>query len=559
MFLPPWPATFSVLAGLGTVGLIAHLWKHRHETGAIWFLATLVSQAVWCFSYGAALLVTGPTLRLALEIVSLVAMSWIGVAFLGFALLYTGRGKLVRSRGFTLLLAVPALTTILLPTNSVHELVFSDYTVDPVFGVQTVSYTLEGWAYFAIGVATLAVAAGTLLLFDTVVSYGPLYRAEALAVAVSAVPPGVALLVWALELGPYPQLNLTTVLFLPHVALDAYAFGRGKMFEYSPVAHRTAERNAIEELDNPVLALDADGRVITHNTSASRLFDVEPTQILGEPFDSVVDTPVDLEADQQTVSLHAAGERREFAISISTLTDYDDDPVGHTVVFQDVTTQRRRKQRLEILNRILRHNLRNELNVAHGYVGIVADQLEDEALRTQLEGAQGDIAGVIRMGEKAWAFERAIDSMDDEPTPIALSDTLEGVATDVEATFDGEIDVSVPADVRLVCTGAVFEQLFEQLLENALEHAENGTPRAEVTLETVTDAGGAVLTVRDSGPGIPEHELAVLERGQETALEHGSGIGLWIVLWCVTALGGDLEFETDDDGTTVRVTVPGVV
>jgi signal transduction histidine kinase len=69
------------------------------------------------------------------------------------------------------------------------------------------------------------------------------------------------------------------------------------------------------------------------------------------------------------------------------------------------------------------------------------------------------------------------------------------------------------------------------------------------------DERAVTVTVRDRGPGVPEHELAVIREGDESALEHGSGLGLWLVQWGVTALGGDLDFETSD-GTTASVTLP---
>lgn len=63
--------------------------------------------------------------------------------------------------------------------------------------------------------------------------------------------------------------------------------------------------------------------------------------------------------------------------------------------------------------------------------------------------------------------------------------------------------------------------------------------------------------VRDSGPGIPEHELAVLRSGGETALEHGSGLGLWAVYWGATLLGATIDIETPEaGGTQVAVTFP---
>ncbi|MFC7214744.1 histidine kinase N-terminal 7TM domain-containing protein [Saliphagus sp. GCM10025334] len=562
MSLTAWPVAASLLAGVGTLVLVGYLWKYRNEPGAYWFLLTLSCQAVWCFAYACALLVYDPAARLALEMVVLVSMNWIGPLFLGFALTYTGRANIVRSWSFQALLGTSAVTTALILTNPIHGLVWTGFALNPVYGVAAASYTLGGWGYVAIGIGMLTVAAGTMVLFDTVLSYGPLYRREALAVGLSAFPPGIALFVWAFELGATPQLNLTTIMFLPHVVLDGYAFVSGRMFEFSPVTRRTVERNAIEELENPVVALDTDDRLVTYNDSAARLFDSDGTDDpLGRELEDVTgtETEIDLETDDQVVSVATDGGFREFTCSNSTLQDPMGASVGRLLVFQDVTTQRRRKQRLEILNRVLRHNLRNELNAAHGYIGMVAEQLEDEALRDQLAGAQADVEGVIAMGEKAWAFERVVETVDEERTPVSLREA----ATSAAGTFDhrrGEIDVDVPESCVLSLDRPVLEHLFEQLLENGLEHSDADVPRVRVALEgTSPDGSTAIVTVADDGPGIPDHELTVLERGTETALQHGSGIGLWVIVWCTQTLGADLTFDSGPDGTTVRLELPGVV
>jgi len=62
--------------------------------------------------------------------------------------------------------------------------------------------------------------------------------------------------------------------------------------------------------------------------------------------------------------------------------------------------------------------------------------------------------------------------------------------------------------------------------------------------------------VSDDGPGVPDHELAVIDEGAESALEHGSGLGLWLVDWGANTLGGDVTFDVDESGTTVTVTLP---
>jgi len=66
-----------------------------------------------------------------------------------------------------------------------------------------------------------------------------------------------------------------------------------------------------------------------------------------------------------------------------------------------------------------------------------------------------------------------------------------------------------------------------------------------------------VLTVEDDGPGIPDHEIEAVESGRETALEHGSGLGLWVVEWGAAAIGADVDYaDREPRGTRVTVSIP---
>lgn len=90
-------------------------------------------------------------------------------------------------------------------------------------------------------------------------------------------------------------------------------------------------------------------------------------------------------------------------------------------------------------------------------------------------------------------------------------------------------------------------------MENALEHA-GDSPEVQVTASG-TDSG-VEISVTDDGPGIPRMEYDPLFNGGETALEHASGLGLWVVYWGVQSLGGEVDIETNDDGSTVILSVP---
>ena len=112
---------------------------------------------------------------------------------------------------------------------------------------------------------------------------------------------------------------------------------------------------------------------------------------------------------------------------------------------------------------------------------------------------------------------------------------------------DVATDTTLRSDPRLL------RLTVSNLLENALEHTDESDGRVTVRVER--EDRGVVIEVDDDGSGIPEDELAPLRSQRETQLEHGSGIGLWIVHWCGELLGGHTEFDVTG-GTTVTVVLP---
>jgi signal transduction histidine kinase len=94
-----------------------------------------------------------------------------------------------------------------------------------------------------------------------------------------------------------------------------------------------------------------------------------------------------------------------------------------------------------------------------------------------------------------------------------------------------------------------------EVLENAIEHDDSPEPVVDVTVETGADE--AVVVVADEGPGLPQQERQVLERGEESALTHSSGLGLWLVTWIVASVGGEIELGSPAaSGTTIRLHLP---
>ena len=626
--VPAWPAVGSIAGGAGALGLAWAIRVHRGRPGVDWFLGVFAAQAVWCLSYGVGLLVTDPTLRTVLEATTWLGITWTGIAFLGFALEYTGRGDVVRSRLFAGVVGFGLLSTVVLATNGIHGAFWTGLRFDPVFGVSTVSYAFGPWAYVVVAVETVLVASAVFLLVDTLLSYGPLYRRESAAVALSSLPPGFALVAWVLELGPVPQLQLAPLMFVPHVLLDAYAFNRAEMFDRNPTTSRAAERTAIDDLADPVVALALDRRVVRLNPAAESLLGVDAETARDRSIDDFLDVSVgidggdasdagadggdaddltDADGDARTeeITIGIGGRRRTYAVATSLLTDPNGTHVGYTVVFSDVTERERRRQQLEVLNRILRHNHRNDAGVVHGYGELLVERLDDPELAQMADAIERRAGALAALGEKAGTVDSLLS--DGDPETVAVDDLVASVvaaarerAPDAtvelalgDAESSGATADAVDSDWTAELRSDALRAVVENTVENALDHHDGegverddsgpwvrvelrraGTSRTEAETGAALDGGSFgtagnggdddpgerfVLTVADDGPGIPNQEVDAIESGRETALEHGSGLGMWVVEWGASALGADVDYaDRDPRGTLVTVRIPVV-
>lgn len=542
----------SLAGGIGTLGLIWYLDRHRGAPGAKWFMTTLGAQAIWVFAYTTGLVVAAPFWRATAEALAWVGLVWLGPLFLAFALTYTGRSNVVYSRWFLLVFVVPVVTTVLAGTHPAHSLLWQGFQPASVFGLVTAQYTIQPLSYVAAVFSLSTAGVGVFLLVGAVISYGPLYRREAIAVALSTVPPAGGVVLWLSGFGPWPSLNLASVLFLPHVFLDAYAFVGTHMFDTNPTTQRAAERGALSNLDDPLLVVDPGGRVVNMSERARQLFDADAVTLpvlVGDLVGSDFET---LRAEGE----YKPGRRDEvYAVSHTPLSEPSGSDVGAILVFYDITTIRRQKQRLSVLNRILRHNLRNQLNVTRGRAELIEAETDDPSVRTHATAIQRSNAKLLSIGDRIREFQRIQDTdrTMSPADPVALVERVTaGISAEYpEATLNVEVDVD---ERRLETDEDLLSLVVTNLLENAIVHSEAETPVAAIELSDTAD-DTMVFEVRDSNERIPEIEIETLDAAEESALQHGKGIGLWIATWCLEFLDGEFTFEYED-GNVVTVRLP---
>ena len=215
-----------------------------------------------------------------------------------------------------------------------------------------------------------------------------------------------------------------------------------------------------------------------------------------------------------------------------------------------------RRQRLDVLYRALRHNLRNDVSVILGYAEQLRERATDADDRRAADAILRRSRELTDLAEKAKHAERASTSVNADRRPVDVSAVAESAVANVAPDYPA-VGVSVDLE-RGAFAYAVpqFRTAVENAVENACEYTVRDDGRVELSVERIaggTDDPRVGVRVADNGPGIPAHEIAVLERGRETPLQHGSGLGLWLIYWAVSNSGGDLRFEENDPSGTVLV------
>jgi signal transduction histidine kinase len=512
----------------------------------------LVAVLFWAGCYALALLSADYGTRLLLQ-----RLVWLGsatapVAWLLFALQYTGQNELVTRRSVGALAVPPAVMIALVFTNEWHHLVWTDTTYILRDGVALLaqSYGPAFWVYVAFGYTL--VLAGIVLLLRLVLTADHLFADQALALLVGALVPLVANLLTLTEVTPLPGLDLTPYAFAISAGTFGYAIYQSELLERVPATRRIGRNAVVTNMRDGVVVIDDSDVVVDVNPIAETLFECDRAAVVGASVDTLFDDDFEIPAEEDTVVWSGHGPRA-YEVSVSELEDQHDRTVGRVLVVRDITDRTNRRQQLQVLNRVLRHNFRNDMNV----IDVCATQLSD-----RLDGEEAELADRIRMvardltetGTKAREIERIMSRRHNDPQPIDLP-ALVGRLVDTLRHEYPEVQVATDLPERLeIRSTGILESVLQNVLENAIIHNDQSRPRLGITVEPIGD-DEIEVTIVDNGPGIPDQEREVLVKGTETPLEHGSGLGLWLVNWGVTMLGGEVTFE--DRATTETPLVPG--
>ncbi len=335
------------------------------------------------------------------------------------------------------------------------------------------------------------------------------------------------------------------------------------------LARSERQFTAIFEDPNILVGLLApDGTVLDFNRTAMEYVDVDREAVVGNRFSETrwFESDDRRRAEvRRLVSRAAAGEYAEFEFDlrdatprglvasgvIRPVTDEAGTVVSLLISARDVSERRRRERQLDALDRVLRHNLHNEMNVVLGNAESIADL--DHAAAA--DHAEAILEGGETLLDLTTKQRQIVDLLSDAPdlTTVDVAEAVRDCVEDLRDRYpDVPVDVTAPKGLSARAVPQI-RQALSELLENAVLHG--GSDPVQVAL-TATDET-VTVSVADRGDGIPAEERAILlDEGERGPLYHGTGMGLWLVSWIVTYSEGVVDYEErDSQGSVVTITL----
>ena len=314
----------------------------------------------------------------------------------------------------------------------------------------------------------------------------------------------------------------------------------------APAVERLGDRAIINDTDDLMFIVDSEDQVVKCNDAAVAALSQDREEILGYQLTDILGYGSETLDARETITLETSTEQHRYDPGVSTITHGTGTSLGTVLGLRDVTKRELREARLSVLNRVLRHNLRNKVDIVKSRVEILEAEFEDPSEHVAVIDTVAD--DIAELGYNARQIDKFV-SDGTETTEVNLCEMVEDMVSSLDT--DGvTVSVDCPEKPHVTTQRQALEAALDSAIDNAIKY---GSSQVEIVV--VEHVDGYEISIVDDGPGIPQSELDSLDAGIESPLKHGTGLGLWQLKWSVTTMGGNLEFETDQ-GTTVRFVVP---
>ena len=270
----------AMFSGMAAV----YAWSRRSSAGALYLGAMMLCATIWSVGYSmelAAIEKQGIYFWLRFE--------YLGIAFIPlfillFAFHYVGLNNILTPRNIAIMSIIPAITLLLQWTHPLHNLLYSKADIYLLKGMTLLKTDKGLWYWVNIVYTYVSLFLMTWLLVRISWRRGALYRRQTLIIVIAVSLPWVANVLYLIDLGPFPNLDLSPFTFSVMGILLIFGLFHFRIFNVMPVARSIL----IESMGDGVLVLNNDGVLVDINPAGQRLTGLSPATCIGKNIDALM-------------------------------------------------------------------------------------------------------------------------------------------------------------------------------------------------------------------------------------------------------------------------------
>jgi len=333
------------------------------------------------------------------------------------------------------------------------------------------------------------------------------------------------------------------------------------------------QAEAMEASMDGIGILNEDGEFVYINQAHADIYGYnDPEALLGntwrmlyedDEIDRFENEVLPLTQDQGRWRGEATGRRKNDKTFDQDLSLTETDNGSLVCVVRDITDRKEYEQKLEdqrddleVLNQVVRHDIRNDMAVVSGRANLLEEHVE-EGGKKDLEAIQDSVESATGLTKTARDLSDIMLSTEEDVEPTRLDQCLNSVIRNVREKFDTAVittEDQIPG--TQVRGNELLETVFRNLIYNAVVH--NDKQKPEVRVSMGIDEETTTVRIADNGPGIPDTQKeTIFGKGEKGLDSPGTGLGLYLVQTLVKQYGGDVWVEDNDpEGSVFIVELP---
>jgi len=209
---------------------------------------------------------------------------------------------------------------------------------------------------------------------------------------------------------------------------------------------------------------------------------------------------------------------------------------------------------LQLLNQVMRHDIRNDLQLVEAYAELLEDHVDDEGVE-YLEIIKENAESAVTMTTTVRDLAQVMLRDDATPERVQLDQILSHQIEEIRSSYaDAVVTVSGSLPSTTVFGDEMLGSVFRNILRNAVQHNDSTPPTIDVSTTVEESAAAVEVAIADNGPGVrAEIREEIFGKGEKGLDSPGAGIGLYLVRSLVEGYGGDVWVESNDPRGAVFV------